>query len=82
MSIEKKYRSFIKAVSWRILATITTVSISYLITHSMKFATSIGVLEIITKIILFYFHERVWQRLSIGRIQSQDVNQVMDETRD
>jgi len=66
---EKPYRSFVKAVSWRLTGTIDTVVISYLITGRAKLAFSIGFVEIFTKIALYFVHERVWNRLSFGRVK-------------
>jgi uncharacterized membrane protein len=52
--------SFVKGISWRLIGTIDTIIISYFITGQWKFALSIGTVEVFTKIILFYFHDRVW----------------------
>ena len=52
--------SFFKGVSWRIVGTIDTAIISYFITGQWKFALSIASVEVVTKIILFYFHDRLW----------------------
>lgn len=65
---EKISRSVWKTTSWRVLATIDTVIISYLITGSVKMAASIGGIEVITKIILYYYHERIWNKISFGKL--------------
>ncbi len=65
---EKAYRSVIKTVSWRTLGTLDTVLISYIITGSFAMAASIGSIELVTKMILYYFHERAWNKINIGRI--------------
>jgi len=61
-----------KAVSWRILGTLDTIFISYLITGKFIIAVSIGSVEVFTKIILYYLHERVWEhtprRIPVKRI--------------
>ena len=64
---DKKSRSIGKSVSWRILASCDTILISYLITHSIAIAASIGSIEVLTKMFLYYFHERAWDRISFGR---------------
>ncbi len=69
---EKPYRSFVKAISWRVTGTLDTILISFLVTGQMKAAISIGFVELFTKIILYYGHERVWNRLSFGRIKKKD----------
>ena len=65
---EKAYRSVIKTISWRTLGTLDTILISYIITGSFVMAASIGSIELVTKMILYYFHERAWNRINIGRV--------------
>lgn len=62
-------RSFIKGVTWRITGTIDTIFLSFLITGHIENALKIGATELITKIILFYFHERLWALVKWGRIK-------------
>jgi uncharacterized membrane protein len=64
---EAHSRSFIKAVSWRMLGSIDTFVISYFVTHQLVFAASIASVETVTKIILFYGHERIWAAVPWGR---------------
>ena len=59
-------RSVIKAVSWRILATVTTVLVIYALTDDGDLAMTVGYLEATLKIGLYYFHERIWNRLQVG----------------
>lgn len=66
---EKSYRSIIKSVSWRTIGTIDTILISFLITGKVTLALSIGGIEVFTKMILYYFHERAWNRIKFGRIK-------------
>jgi len=70
--IEKPYRSLAKAISWRATGTVDTIVVSLLVTGKPKLAVSIGAIELFTKICLYYFHERVWNRLSFGRVKSKD----------
>lgn len=58
--------SLAKACSWRVFATLSTVVISYLITHQVTFALYIGAFEFISKIFLFYIHERFWEKISLN----------------
>jgi uncharacterized membrane protein len=60
-------RSFLKAVSWRIVGSIDTFVISYFVTGRLVFAASIASVETFTKIMLFYFHERAWAFVPMGR---------------
>ncbi len=64
---DKHYRSVVKAISWRLTGTVDTVLVSWLITGKLYLALSIGGVEIFTKILLYYFHERLWNRLQFGR---------------
>ncbi len=69
---EKPYRSLVKAISWRVTGTCDTILISFLITGKVSHAFSIGFVELFTKIALYYAHERIWNRLSFGRIKGKD----------
>lgn len=64
---ESHSRSFIKAVSWRLLGSMDTFIISFIVTRSFVFAGSIASVETVTKIILFYGHERLWALVPWGR---------------
>jgi uncharacterized membrane protein len=65
--IDKRYRSFFKALSWRVTGTLDTFIISFLVTGKPKFAFAISGIEVFTKVFLFYFHERIWNRVDFGR---------------
>lgn len=61
-------RSLVKGISWRVVGTMDTILISYLITgHSLK-AFKIGGFEVFSKITLYYLHERIWGKIKWGRI--------------
>ena len=66
---EKPYRSVVKAISWRTVGTIDTIIVSYFITGNLVMAASIGSIEVITKMALYYFHERAWNKLSFGKVK-------------
>ena len=57
---ESHPRSFVKAVSWRTLGSIDTFVLSLLWTSNATTAVSIAGTEVVTKILLYYFHERLW----------------------
>ena len=63
---EAHSRSFAKAMSWRATGTIDTFIISFIITGRSAIAGSIAAIELITKIILYYFHERIWALIPWG----------------
>jgi uncharacterized membrane protein len=60
---DKPVKSIMKAVSWRVVGTIDTMIISYIITGKLTMAISIGGVEVFTKIMLYYLHERVWAHI-------------------
>ena len=59
-----KKRHIVKTITWRIVGTLDTFLLSWLITGSAKIGAAIGGIEIITKMILYYFHERAWYKFS------------------
>jgi uncharacterized membrane protein len=64
-----KFRSFTKALTWRTTGTLDTFLISLLITKKPFIAASIASVEVLTKIILYYFHERIWNKIKWGRVE-------------
>ncbi|MCO5269829.1 MAG: DUF2061 domain-containing protein [Brumimicrobium sp.] len=60
-------RSFVKALSWRVLGTLDTIIISWIISGNFTIAFSIGSFELITKTFLYYFHERLWNNIKWGK---------------
>jgi len=71
---EKSYRSIVKSISWRTIGTIDTIVISYFITGKATLAISIGGIEVFTKMALYFFHERAWNRINFGRITKADTD--------
>ncbi len=62
-------RSLLKAVSWRVIGTLDTIVISYLWTGHGKQALAIGGSEVLTKVGLYYVHERIWARIPLGTVR-------------
>lgn len=69
MTVQPK-RHLAKAITWRILASITTFLIGWGVTGDMNFGMAIGVADVIIKIALYYFHERVWYHSRFGIIKN------------
>lgn len=61
MSRDSHIRSLAKAFSWRIVATLTTGMIAYLVTGSFDTAALISGIEFVVKFLIYYLHERAWQ---------------------
>ncbi len=60
-------RSIVKSISWRAIGTIDTIIISWLVTGKPSLAFSIGAVELVTKMMLYTIHERVWEHISFGK---------------
>lgn len=71
--VEKSSRSIVKTISWRMLGTTDTIIISWIVVGNLNFAVTIGGIELFTKMILYYFHERAWNRSSFGRIKETPI---------
>ena len=66
-SQENINRSIAKTISWRVVGTLATVTISYLITGTLALAFSIGGIELVSKMVLYFFHERTWNNIKWGK---------------
>ncbi|UII80759.1 DUF2061 domain-containing protein [Flagellimonas sp. CMM7] len=64
---EKPKRSVAKSVSWRIIGTLDTILISWVVTGTLSLAFSIGMVELVTKMVLYFFHERIWNSINWGK---------------
>ncbi len=79
---ETKNRSLIKATTWRIIASLDTFVISYFLTNDFKIAASIGGIEIFTKLIIYFFHERFWNKVKWGKRETKDPSHLkIEETK-
>jgi len=56
-------KSVIKAISWRIIGTLDTIIISWVLTGQISVALSIGSIEVFSKFFLYYGHERIWNKI-------------------
>ena len=63
---EAHSRSLAKAISWRVLGSIDTFVLSWLFTGDAKAAGAIASTEVLTKMVLYYFHERAWSAIGWG----------------
>tara|TARA_B100001105_G_C22164736_1_gene345927 strand:- start:77 stop:316 length:240 start_codon:yes stop_codon:yes gene_type:complete len=67
MTVDGK-RSLAKAATWRVTASADTFVISYLITGKLTWASAIAGIEVLTKMFLYYLHERVWNKVAWGKM--------------
>lgn len=64
---EKPLRSIAKALSWRIVGTLDTLMVSYFVTGKIVLAASIATVDFLTKLVLYFFHERIWNKIKWGK---------------
>ena len=62
-----KSRSFIKSMTYRVFGTITSWAVVYVITHKGSLASLVAIWETIVKVGVYYWHERVWNKIRWGR---------------
>jgi len=65
---ELKTRSFAKAISWRIIASLITTGLVYIVTGKMALAFSVGAIDVVVKLLTYYIHERLWMMIPIGKV--------------
>ena len=71
---ESNLRSITKAISWRMLGSLDTFLLSWLVTGEAKMAIAISGIELVTKIALYWTHERMWNRISWGKLHNKYKN--------
>lgn len=63
---ESRKRHIIKTISWRLIGTLDTIMLSWFISGNPLIGLKIGGLEVITKMLLYYIHERTWYKINFG----------------
>jgi uncharacterized membrane protein len=66
---ESRLRSVLKAITYRITGTLTTMGLAYAVTGEAVTALAIGSVEPVVKLVVYYLHERAWQFVPIGTIR-------------
>lgn len=67
--METPKRSIAKTISWRAVATIITGVVTYFLTGRLDFAVTVGLADTLVKFFIYYAHERMWTRISYGKIR-------------
>jgi len=70
-------RTFYKTISWRIVATSTTMGLVWIFTGQLKSAATVGVFEFFSKMLFYYLHERAWNFSSLGKSTTPKSDHVM-----
>ena len=71
MKVSKRHIA--KTITWRLIGTIDTVLLSWLISEDISVGVKIGSVELITKMILYYFHEKIWFQLNVNESQKRHI---------
>ena len=66
-ALERPFRSIVKSISWRIVGTLDTIIIAWFVTGEVGLALTIGSIELVTKMVLYFFHERIWNIVKWGK---------------
>jgi len=66
LPVERMERSALKALTWRVLATLVTAGIAWAVTGSLEFGAAVGVADSCLKLVLHYWHDRAWARSPWG----------------
>ena len=64
MSAELKKRTLVKTMNWRVTASLTIFLIAWILTGDLLIGVSIGSIETLAKIFLYYYHERIWNNIN------------------
>ncbi len=67
-----KLRSVIKTLTWRTIASLDTLLITWIVTGNPKAGITVSLIEVITKMGLYFFHERTWLRTKWGIIKENE----------
>lgn len=71
---ESATRSLLKALSWRVFATGTTILIAYFIFGDIAPALKVGGIEFVAKFVIYYLHERAWSTIPLGTFSKNNRN--------
>jgi len=63
---ESHARSIVKGITWRLVASGTTMMVVFLMTGNLELVASVGAADITLKVMFYYFHERAWGRVHWG----------------
>ena len=64
--LESRKRHIAKTVTWRLVGTLDTMTLAWIVTGNPLTGLKIGFAEVVTKMILYYFHERAWYKINFG----------------
>lgn len=73
IKVSSKKRHIAKTITWRVVGTLDTIILSWIITGSPSIGLKIGLVEVITKMVLYYFHERIWFNFTLKNANKRHI---------
>lgn len=67
-------RSVVKCLSWRVVALLVTITVTWFVMHRLDVALTVGGLDAGVKLVAYYAHERAWNRCPLGRRMPPEYN--------
>jgi uncharacterized membrane protein len=67
--LESRKRHIVKTITWRVIGTMDTVLLAWLISGDILMGLKIGFVEVVTKMMLYYLHERAWYKVNFGLLK-------------
>lgn len=68
---ETHFRSIIKGITWRFIASVTTMAVVFFVTGNLELVAAVGFIDITLKVLFYYTHERVWGRVHWGLLGTE-----------
>ncbi len=65
--MESNSRSIAKAISYRVLGSVSTAGIFFVMTRSAKLSLGAGAIDVVVKMVAYFVHERIWNFIPFGR---------------
>lgn len=79
-NVNPNWRHIAKTISWRIVGTIDTMILAWVISGDAMIGVKVGLLEVITKMVLYYLHEKTWYKSNYGlNHRKTSANTIIDE---
>lgn len=73
---DSRKRHIAKTITWRIIGTLDTMLLAWIISGDPMIGLKVGVVEVVTKMVLYYFHERAWYKIDFGLDSRRDKEQA------
>ena len=70
--MNSRFRHLAKTITWRVIGTIDTMILAWVISGDPSTGLKIGAAEVVTKMVLYYFHERTWYKINFGLDRRQE----------